>query len=503
MAIKDNLQQKIEKAKKAGYSADQIQNFLRSQGVSATVSPTLTEKLTSGVTERIGQIGETVRAGAEKVIGASTTAESALELAKATGRGTLDVAGAILSPITSVLETSLEGYGKTFPGVKDVLQKGIEIGGESLATVLDKIPGYSEYIRNYPEAEKDFERILNAIALKGLVKPGATAVKAVKEKVTGFVDELPPPGDLIKRGKQLIEPIKTPEKALGEITQGKLRETKPVKNALEDLSSKGKLEGVETFENLQGKIKEEIPELARGVDSELAKDTGVYKPAELLIEGKTKGGQIVKTDYVNRALRDLAELYKTTGDAVSEGNIKEIITKAEETGLTRQEVNNISRTYGQEFSEKAFSKVGDPLTSVNAQAFENTRTGLKQVARKGLGGTEAQALDAKLSDYYDTQRLIQKNVEAVNKLRQRIQERGLIEKVGYTLAKYADLLSGGSIRGFVGGLLPRGAGYKVMNALDIESALRKNLDVIEKALKENTDAGLVKILESDIKKSTK
>ncbi len=80
--------------------------------------------------------------------------------------------------------------------------------------------------------------------------------------------------------------------------------------------------------------------------------------------------------------------------------------------------------------------------------------------------------------------MIDKNVEAVNKLKQKINERGLIEKAGYLLAKYGDILTGGSIRGFVGGILPRGAGYKVMNALDVEQALRKNLDIVEKALKE-------------------
>jgi hypothetical protein len=162
--------------------------------------------------------------------------------------------------------------------------------------------------------------------------------------------------------------------------------------------------------------------------------------------------------------------------------------------LTRKEVNDISRVYGQEFGSKAFGKTGEPLTSTNAQAFETTRSGLKGVARQGLGGPEAQAIDGKLSALYDTRKLVDRNAEAVTKLQRRIQERGLVEKAGYYVAKYADVLTGGTIRGFVGGVLPRGAGYKTMNALDIEAALRDNLDVIEKALAEKTDEGFLAIL---------
>ena len=170
------------------------------------------------------------------------------------------------------------------------------------------------------------------------------------------------------------------------------------------------------------------------------------------------------------------------------------IQHARTNGLTRKEVNDISRVYGSEFGTKAFGKTGEALTSTNAQAFENTRSGLKDVARQGLGGEEAKALDATLSAMYDTQLLVQKNVEAVTKLEQRIQERGLVEKAGYYVSKYADILTGGSLRGFVGGILPRGAGYKTMNALDIEQSLRKNLDIVEEALKAQTDEQFLAIL---------
>lgn len=164
------------------------------------------------------------------------------------------------------------------------------------------------------------------------------------------------------------------------------------------------------------------------------------------------------------------------------------------------EINDISRIYNSEFGTKAFSKMGDALTSVNAQLYENIRKGLKVKAREGLGGGEAAATDKIISSLYNTKKLVAKNVEAVNKLKQKIADRGLLEKAGHAISKYSDILTGGSIRGLIGGLLPRGAGYKVMNALDLEERLTKNLDVIEKALNTASDTEMVKILEGLLKK---
>lgn len=294
-----------------------------------------------------------------------------------------------------------------------------------------------------------------------------------------------------QKAQALINPTRTPEEAIRQIAQGATEDLPAVRTALEAIDTRG----VETFKQLEERISTTIPKLATKVDEELAKDATVYKLNDLTAKATTRGGAAVETDYISRALSNLSELYKTTGDAVESGNIAELIQRAKTVGLTRKEVNDISRQYGQVFGSKAFGKTGEPLTSVNAVAYENTRKGLKTIARQGLGGEQAKAIDATLAALYDTQRLVKKNVEAVNKLQQRIQERGLVEKAGYLVAKYADLLTGGSIRGFVGGVLPRGAGYKVMNALDIEEALRKNLDIVEQALKTKTDDELLNVLQ--------
>ena len=65
--------------------------------------------------------------------------------------------------------------------------------------------------------------------------------------------------------------------------------------------------------------------------------------------------------------------------------------------------------------------------------------------------------------------------EDVNKLRNKITERGFGEKVGRLVFQVADKFTGGGLKGFIQSFIPRSAGLKLMNALDLEKALQKNL----------------------------
>ena len=323
-----------------------------------------------------------------------------------------------------------------------------------------------------------------------LVSGGTKLVKAGGTKIVGAVD------NLIADSKTLADeiitrsqPKVTLEQATGQVIQGKTGDVKQAVKAISSIDTTG----VKTYQDLLGKLKEKKPELLSVVDNELAKDTTQYTLDQLATPIKTNSGKILSTNYVDNALKDLSELYATTGDVKQLANLEELTNKG---SYTLKEVNDISRVYNSEFGSKAFSKLGDPLTSVNAQRFENTRKGLKDVARRGLGGAEAKKADELLSSVYNTENLVSRNVEAVNKLRQRINERGLLEKAGHYITKYADILTGGTIRGAVAGLLPRGAGYKVLNALDLEEQLAKNLDIINKALKSSSDDVIVNQLKS-------
>ena len=55
----------------------------------------------------------------------------------------------------------------------------------------------------------------------------------------------------------------------------------------------------------------------------------------------------------------------------------------------------------------------------------------------------------------------------------------------------------------MGGLLPRGVGYKTLNALDLEKHLKKNLEVIQKAIKSKSDDEINQLLKQEVPKILK
>jgi len=448
----------------------------------------------------LGQVKETIKAAGEITGFTPTGRRIAASIAPytETAEDLPNVVNELVGGVTSERRMGEVGNSLKKMGANENVAEWIDIAldlpvislglSKTISTALGK-----EVVQKSPELLKFLAKPLSEFApdaLKKLLTKDLTG-KARETVEEGVMTVKEKAEKVIEKGKILITPPRTKEQALGQIAQGKAGDIKPLELALGTIDTSG----VKTFKELEDRVNKAIPTLAKQVDDELSKDPTIYNLIQLATK-ETKGGTIAITDYVSRALGNLSELYNKIRDNTALGEINEMIARANREGLTRKEVNDISRIYNIEFGSKAFSKIGDPLTSVNAQAYEQTRSGLKNVARQGLGGEEAKAIDEKLSALYDSKRLIDKNIEAVNKLQQRINERGLVEKAGHFVAKYLDVLTGGSIRGFVGGLLPRGAGYKVMNAIDIESQLRRNLDIIEKALKEKTDEGLIKTFES-------
>lgn len=476
MALSLDEQKLVDTLKKSGKTSSEVMRIV------ATRRTTGAETQQSDPTRPVGyipQVKDAASAGIDRIKKAQvdTAAASqerlpnvvkAVEAGAEAGAGLAEIASAPLAPLLAPLA----------PYIAPILTKlkslTSSVVGERIANDLANLASVAGLAAGAKLPTK----------LPPAADATATALKNTVDDAASLVD------DAITSTKPLIIPTRTPEEAIAQIAQGKADDVKPMQLALETVDTVG----VETFDQLQTRITDTIPTLAKQVDDTLSQDPKTYTLGDLSTKQSAKSGTVVTTDYISRALNDLSSLYEVIGDGVKRTDVLDLLNKAKANGLTRKEVNDISRTYGQEFGTKAFSKLGDPLTSTNAQAFENTRRGLKNVARQGLGGDEAKAIDTKLSALYDAQRLIQKNVEAVNKLQQRIQERGLLEKAGHYVSKYADIITGGSIRGFVGGMLPRGAGYKVMNALDIEAALRKNLDIVENALKQKSDDGFINAL---------
>ena len=429
----------------------------------------------------------------------------AQQASSAIGRGTAAAGAAAAAVPGSVISAGIAALPDAPRKVLGSIGSGISKAFSSLTNLISNNKELQDWAVAHPDAMRQINDIGNAAvgggqiassilaadqAAKGLQagadKVGNTidaginkvqsATQPLVDKVKGYVDSK---GGVKATVKDAIAPVKDAEGALGEVLQGKTKDISKGMEAFKAIDTKG----VKTYADLKARIDDSIGNLSKQVDDVLAQDQSKTLLDDLATQMPTKSGGTVATNYVDTSLQHLKELYAKTGDAVGEANIDDLINTARTEGLTKLDVNNISRVYNQEFGSKAFSKAtGDPLTSVNAQMYENVRSGLKDVARSGMGGTEAEAIDHTISSLYNTKDLVAKNVEAVAKLQQKIADMGLLAKTGHAVTKYADILTGGSIRGMIGGLLPRGAGYKVMNALDLEERLRKNLEIINTAV---------------------
>lgn len=284
------------------------------------------------------------------------------------------------------------------------------------------------------------------------------------------------------------------DKFLGQVFQGKPEDIKMARRALTDVD----LSGIKTYKDLTRALNDQIKGIKTTLDSALDKKTGRIVLDNLNTITEVDGRQIV-ANFAKDAIGQLGELYAKTNDSVGLARIQSLLQKANQEGLTVRELNDLAVRYGQEFKKKAFSKLGDPLTSVNAQNYENTRKGIKDLARRIFGEDAYRMADEEMTNIIRVRDLSGKLVNKVNDLKQKINKRGFGENVGRLLFQVVDKFTGGGLKGFVQSFVPRGEGLKIMNALDLEKALGKNLKLIQKALKTQDEKEIIKILNQLIK----
>lgn len=452
----------------------------------------LGQRLGADFMKRGADVVSAIQKPSEVIAAGGTPLKTAQAFGEAGFRTATNVAGAA---VDIVGETAKSAWNTFVPDViKNAVSGAVQQGGQAFLgatnilgeTNQQTIQKIADFSAKHPEATKDFLGLVDVASLFGLKAiPGAqmtgqeavAGAKGLAEKGMGIaIEKIPQVGEVIgKAGKAIkegIAPTLSPIEAVGQIAQGKTIDVPAVQRTLQSLDTTN----IKTYRDLATKIKDEIPKLADKVDAELSTDK-IKRPISTFT--KTVGD--TKINYVDEAIKNLSELYKNTSDAKGIAYINKVQAQAKD-GLTYLDINNISRKYGSEFGSKAFSKVtGDALTSVNAQKFENIRSGLKETARQGLHGEEAKALDAKLSDLYDTQKVIQKNVESVNKAAQKTPKQGIIPKAVGKIVKTADIVTGGPLKA-MGKAMGMGD-TTVLSPTEIESNLAKNLKTIRDGLK--------------------
>lgn len=294
---------------------------------------------------------------------------------------------------------------------------------------------------------------------------GATTPLAVKgsDKVVNF-----------KKNRQAkIE--KQFDDAIGNVLQGEKKDKVVGREILSSLDT----DDIKTYQDLRDRTNEKIEILSNKLDEALETNPNVKTMGNLALETQV-GSQTVKQNYVADALDQLEDYYQKTNNPTEGAKIKQIREKAEQKGLSVKEVNQIAKIHGKQLS--AYNVNGQLASGLSKQAAENTRSGLKATARKNFGNEVSGQADEEISKLIRVRTLADDMVEKVNDLQQRIQERGLLEKFGRIVGQVVDMSTGGFLGGATRSLIiPRGGGLKIMNALDLEKNLQKNLKLIREA----------------------
>ena len=387
----------------------------------------------------------------------------------------------------------------------------VAAGGEKIAqtkAVQGFTRKYSELKEKHPEAMQDIEDVINIASVIPELKAAESAIKGTAKagktisRVTGEVLDT-------RRLRRVARASDEIDDVVGKIVQGKTRDISRAKKALSTIDTTG----VKTYSELGEKIDDGIEALARKVDDKLdeAGEGMLLKPNDVIEKTKIGGRRLrdekgkflsktVKQNFVEDSLDNLEELYTKIKDPVRKARIVELKAKFRSEGLTLREMNDLSREYGREFASRAFSKrSGEPLTGVNLQAFENTRKGIKRTVRELMPDNVTKMLDERMSEMFNTSRLVGRMEEKVNRLYQKVAKRGVLKRASMKLANIVDAATFGTVSGFISRMLPSNFGYKTMNSIDLERALNKYLKKFDKLLKTSND----KLLEDEVVKLVK
>lgn len=289
----------------------------------------------------------------------------------------------------------------------------------------------------------------------------------------------------VRQEAQKVKAHEQVDNLVSQITQGEVSDIAKAKAGLSSIDR----EGIKTYKDLNKAANDKVQTVAKRLDDTLDARNPNPIPIKKLNMTAKVGDETISHNYVNDALSQLQELYKKVNDPQSFAEVQQLVKKAKTTGLTLKEVNNLARQYGNEFDSKAFSKTGEPLTSVNAQALENTRSGIKTTARQIFGDKSFQAADSEITNLIKVRDLSKKMIEKVNDLQQKIQPRSHGARVGRLLGNIVDAVGLGGPKGFVEYFTKRGEGAKVLNALDLQNHLSDNLAKLQK-ISDAVDGGV-------------
>lgn len=452
-----------------------VQAVAELAGASDTDVNKWTDKLTGGlvshVPENAGDVEKDVGRGIQTVaLGLGPIAGGA-----AFGLGNSLEQGNDLFSVQTALQTVLgAGAGK----VLDLIGKPVfNAAGKAIGKVTPEF--LSDLASKGTKAVEDFAAAHDILPepISNAVNKGADSLNNAGDAISNTIDAA---GNKVKKGvvaaKDIVKsgfiPNLSPEEATGQIVQGGTEDIGAAKRSLSSMDTTG----VKTYKDLQGKINNEIKTLAPQVDAELEKGGRTGKSIKSFEQTVGEGKSGVRVNHVEQALDDLEHFYTKTNDATGLSKVKAIRNNAKIKGMSYKDVNDLAKLHGRTIN--AFNANGEAASGLSKQAAENTRRGLKDIARQALGGPEAQALDARLSDLYDTQSLIDSMVEKVQKASQKTVKKGVIPKlVGHGI-KALDIATGNPLKAIGKEIGLQSGGVSALSPTEIEASLENNLKTL-------------------------
>ena len=390
-------------------------------------------------------------------------------------------------------EVIKEGAKAILPKPAEDKLKGALSAVASNPAIVSSMEAYNKWKTANPVAAANIESVINIGSLipaaKGAQIVGEGVETAAKHvvKTVGTVEKAAAPA--VKFAKNAIEGAKpaplTADTLAGMIAQGKKADIKSVKDSLAKIDVKD----VTTYTELTKRFDDRIKDVSQTLDKALDTDTTKRSLASL----STKVGS-TEHNFIEDGITQLENFYEKTSNIAKLDEIRALKARAQTEGLSVKDINDIARLHGKELN--AYNANGELASGLSKQAAENTRMGMKDTARRLFGNAAYKAADQEVAKLMKTRDLVNEVAENVNKLKQRISERGWGEKIGRLVFQVADKFTGGGLKGFVQSFVPRGEGLKIMNALDLEKNLQKNLELLQKLNNpEIREADALKILQ--------
>lgn len=287
------------------------------------------------------------------------------------------------------------------------------------------------------------------------------------------------------------------EDVVGKITQQSSPEDRAVATqAFQDVNTNGK---IKSYSELAGRVQDAIDQNQSIVDKAHASNVKPVKLNDLgqKISAGAGNTKLTRTvNYVKDGLNQLRDFYNKTGDTAGELRIAALQRKATTKGLTSTEINGIAREHGRVLN--GYNANGELASGLKKQAAENTRQGIKNTARSFLSSDAAKIADQKTSNLITLKGHLEDVQKGINNLANKVEKRGMIQKIAGGLAHGVNFATGGAPKAFFQKLfLESNIGNKSGNYLDFEQRLQRNLKILNR-LNGSTDTDVEKFLRAVI-----